>query len=105
MAIHYHKLVRDRIPEIIEADGKRCRVRVLDERDYRDKLVEKLREELMEYEASRDLEELADLYEVMLALLALEGEDRETLERRRRVKAEKRGGFEGRLLLETVGED
>ncbi len=105
MIKHYHKLVRDRIPEIIEADGKRCVIHELDEKTYREKLIEKLHEELAEYEASGDPEELADLYEVILALLALEGEDQISLEMRRSKKEQRRGGFERRLLLERVIED
>lgn len=54
----YHKLVRDRIPEIIEADGKICICETLSDADYIDLLDQKLNEELTEYQESKSLEEL-----------------------------------------------
>ena len=55
----YHKLVRDRIPEIIEADGKTCVSATLSNEDYIALLDQKLNEELAEYQESKSLEELA----------------------------------------------
>lgn len=63
--MQYHKLVRDRIPEIIEADGKTCTWETLSEVAYIQLLDEKLNEELAEYQESKSLEELADLLEVV----------------------------------------
>ena len=65
--IEYHKLVRDRIPEIIEKDGKTCVCSVLSRQDYITLLDQKLNEELAEYQESKSMEELADLLEVMSA--------------------------------------
>ena len=62
----YHKLVRDRIPEIIEADGKICVCETLTDEDYIHFLDQKLNEELSEYQEIKSLEELADLLEVIL---------------------------------------
>ena len=56
----YNKLVRDRIPEIIAADGKRCTVETLSDEEYLLLLDHKLDEELAEYQESKSLEELAD---------------------------------------------
>ena len=64
----YHKLVHDRIPEIIEADGKTCVCETLSDEDYLYLLDQKLNEELAEYQESKSLEELADLLEVMQAV-------------------------------------
>ena len=69
----YHKLVRDRIPEIIEADGKTCICKTLSDEDYLHLLDEKLNEELAEYQESKSLEELADLLEVMWAVVKARG--------------------------------
>ena len=102
--IRYHKLVRDRIPEIIEADGKQCVCSVLSEEDYLRLLDQKLDEELREYQESKSMEELADLLEVMRAVARARGSSMEEVERIRIRKAEKRGGFEGRILLEQVEE-
>ena len=100
----YNKLVRDRIPEIIEAGGKQCRVEVLSEEDYLRMADAKLDEELAEYRQDGNVEELADLLEVIYAAAAARGCSREELERIRAAKAEQRGGFEKRLLLIDVTE-
>ena len=103
--IRYHKLVRDRIPEIIEGAGKTCTWSVLSEEDYLKLLDEKLNEELAEYQESKSMEELADLMEVIRAVAAARGSSIEEVERIRKEKAEKRGGFEKRILLESVTEE
>ncbi len=100
--VKYHKLVRDRIPEIIEKSGKCCVYSVLGHDEYIEMLDEKLNEELREYQESKSLEELADLLEVMRAVTAARGSSFEEVEAIRRVKAAERGGFEGRLLLREV---
>ena len=103
--ITYHKLVRDRIPEIIEEDGKQCVCSVLSKEDYVRLLDQKLDEELKEYQESKSMEELADLLEVIRAVALARGSSMEEVEQIRIRKAEKRGGFEKRILLETVMED
>ena len=95
----YNKLVRDKIPQIIAASGKNCVTEVLQEDAYLQKLDEKLGEELAEYQESKSLEELADLLEVMAAVVKARGYSWEELERIRARKREKRGGFEERILL------
>ena len=103
--IPYHKLVRDKIPEIIEAAGKSCVTEILSEEEYFELINAKLDEELAEYHADHSLEELADLMEVIRAAAAELGSSPEELERIRQEKHEKRGGFEKKLLLKEVGED
>lgn len=100
----YHKLVRDRIPEIIEADGKTCVCETLSDEDYLSLLDQKLNEELAEYQESNSLEELADLLEVMRAVVKARGWTMEDLEQVRAKKATKRGGFEKKILLKEVRE-
>ena len=104
-AISYHKLVRDRIPEIIEADGKVCICETLSDEDYIYLLDQNLNEELAEYQESKSLEELADLLEVMQAVAKARGWTLEELERVRANKAAKRGGFEKKILLKEVLEN
>jgi len=96
--------VRDRIPELIAASGKTCTVRVLDDQEYVDKLHEKLAEELQEYLADGSVEELADLAELILAILDVKGVSPEEFEAIRRRKREERGGFSERLLLVHVSD-
>ena len=91
----YHKLVRDRIPEIIEADGKTCVCETLSDENYISLLDQKLNEELAEYQESKVLE-------VMQAVVKARGWTLEELERVRAEKAAKRGGFEKKILLKEV---
>ena len=101
----YHKLVRGRIPEIIEADGKTCICETLSHEEYLRLLDEQLNKELAEYQESKSLEELADLLEVMQAVVKARGWTVEELEQVRAEKAAKRGGFEKKLLLKQVIEN
>lgn len=100
----YHKLVRDRIPEIIETSGKTCVYETLSDNDYVHLLDEKLNEELAEYQESKSLEELADLLEVIRAVVKARGWTMEELERVRASKEAERGGFEKRILLQEIRE-
>ena len=100
----YNKLVRDKIPQIIASDGNRCATRVLSDEEYLKMVDAKLSEELDEYLESGSAEELADLMEVIRAAAAARGYSYEQLEEIRAEKAEKRGGFEKRILLLEVEE-
>src|SRR3954447_23248966 len=98
------KLVRDRIPEIIEADGRVAERRTHTDEEYDVALLAKLREEVTELaEASPGdrLEEAADVYEVLLALLAQEGLNADDLMRAAEQKRAERGGFSERVWLES----
>ena len=98
----YHKLVRDKIPEIIEKQGKTCVTEVLSQDAYIQMVDEKLNEELAEYQKSESLEELADLLEVMEAAVIARGYTWEELLQVRDEKRQKRGGFQKRILLKEV---
>jgi predicted house-cleaning noncanonical NTP pyrophosphatase (MazG superfamily) len=101
----YHKLVRDRIPEIIEASGKTCVTEVLSDAEYLKMVDAKLDEELAEYHKDQNLEELADLLEVIYAAALARGYTLEQLEQARAKKAAERGRFQKKLLLREVRED
>lgn len=98
----YNKLIRDKIPEIIEADGGSCKTRVLKEDEYLTELDKKLSEELSEYLESGSIEELADLYEVIRSVAVARGYSTVELEKVRAEKAAQRGSFEKKLLLLEV---
>jgi len=101
--ITYNKLVRDRIPEIIEASGAECKTAILSDEEYLKMIDAKLDEEIAEYHKDRNIEELADLMEVIRAAAIARGYTLEELEEVRAKKAEKRGGFRKKILLiETV---
>lgn len=102
MRIEYNKLVRDRIPEIIQQDGRQCGVEVLDESEYIQALRQKLVEEAQEA-ATCDLDELVkelvDLYEVIDSLMEAGEIDREFVLAKQEARRAERGGFERRLCL------
>ena len=102
--IKYNKLVRDRIPEIIESDGKTFKTEVLNDEAYLRMIDAKLDEELAEYHRDQNIEELADLVEVIYAAAAARGYTIEQLEQVRAEKAVKRGAFLNKLLLVEVEE-
>lgn len=104
MAKIYNKLVRDHIPEIIESDGRKCTTEILSDDRWLQMLDAKLDEELAEYQESKSLEELADLLEVMRAVVKAKGWSWEQLEQVRQEKAARRGGFEKKILLKEVRE-
>ena len=103
--IKYNKLVRDRIPEIIEVSGKTCKTEILKDEEYIRMIDAKLDEELAEYHKDQNIEELADLIEVIYAAAAARGYTIEQLEQVRAAKAEKRGGFQKKILLVEVTEN
>lgn len=104
MKIIHNKLVRDRIPEIIAFNGQKCVCRTLSQQEYLSALDVKLNEELNEYQQDKSMEELADLLEVIHAVIAARGSTYEQVDTIRLAKKEKRGGFEKRIWLESVEE-
>ena len=110
--IKYDKLIRDNIPTIIENAGKTCVYEVMDDNKYMDKLSEKLQEEVLEYSqeqknnnVSAAIEELADIEEIILALLAKYNVSLEEFDDVRRRKVKKNGAFDNKYLLKEVRED
>ena len=92
------KLVRDKIPEIIIADGKKPITRILNNDEYLSELDKKLNEEIAEYHEDKSIEELADVLEVMFAICEARGYSVEELMNVRNSKRDKRGGFEQRIF-------
>lgn len=101
----YNKLVRDNIPAIIQAKGAACETEILSDAVYLRLLDAKLDEELTEYHQDQNIEELADLMEVIYACAKARGYTVAELESVRAEKAAKRGGFARKILLKTVTED
>lgn len=99
----YNKLVRDKIPEIIAADnGKTCVTRIMEDDEYLETLNTKMQEELKEYLESGDVEELADLEEVLRAILDVKHVSYKEFEDVRNAKVEKRGAFKKKIFLVSV---
>ncbi|MFE7062043.1 phosphoribosyl-ATP pyrophosphohydrolase [Sutcliffiella sp. NPDC057660] len=102
----YNKVVRDNIPQIIEATGKKFTTRILKDQDFIKHLKQKCYEELNEYCAAdtneEAIEELADLMEIIRSLAQYHGTSMEEVEKLRQGKAVKRGGFEEKVFLVEV---
>ena len=100
----HNKLVRDKIPEIIERQGQHADTRILSEAEYTHALEQKLDEEVGEFHKEKNLEELADILEVVYALAENLGCTKEELLKAYRNKHEKRGGFRERIYLISVAD-
>ena len=97
--IKYNKAIRDKIPEIIAESGKKYNLKHLDDTSFLAELEKKLTEEVNEYSESKDVEELADLLEVIYRISELRGVNSDELDKIRKDKAEKRGKFDSNLFL------
>ncbi len=104
MKVH-NKLVRDKIPEIIKESGRTPVTHILSDEEYIEALETKLNEEVAEYQADKNLEEMADVLEVLQAICVARGYSLEELEDMRRKKADERGGFGEKVFLEYVEGD
>lgn len=98
----YDKLVRDKIPSIIENNNETPIIEILKDEEYFNQLNIKLIEELNEYYVDHNIEELADLVEVIYAILNYKKVPLFEFEKIRLDKANKRGTFEKRFLLKNV---
>lgn len=98
----YNKLIRDNIPSIIESCGKKPFYKTLDEKEYMDELDKKLQEELNEYYESKEIEELADLEEVIHAIVIAKNIKMNEFGKMRERKAKEKGIFRNRFYLERV---
>ena len=97
--IEYQKLVRDKIPQIIRNGGDIPVTRILDDEEYLTCLENKLDEEVAEFHRDNNIEELADILEVIYALAEADGYSPEELNRYRMEKRAERGGFHDRIFL------
>ena len=97
--MQFNKLVRDKIPEILEAKGSTIKTDVCDDQEYLKRLREKLQEEVTEFLEDDTVEELADVLEVVYALAKAKHISKEDLEKVRIQKAEKRGAFDKKIIL------
>lgn len=93
----YNKLVRDKIPDILDEKGIPYEKRIASPEEYKEELIKKLGEESAEFLQDQSVEELADVLEVIEALKNLP--EYTDVERVRIEKREERGGFEDRIIL------
>lgn len=101
----YHKLIRDRIPEIIEKDGATYKTRFLDEEEFKIELLKKLIEEAQEVMGAKDdhkelVKELGDVLEVIDYIIESFGLEKSEIEKVKSERKNSRGGFDKKLFLE-----
>ncbi len=102
----YNKLVRDKIPEDIDSEqGRKCKYRILDDKEYLKELNRKILEEANEFIEENSIEELGDLMEVINAIMKLKGYNMKEVEKVMKAKEEKKGAFNNKIFLEYVDEE
>ncbi len=96
------RLVRDKMIKIIENEGRKPLYHIASDDEYASKLKEKLQEEVGEFLEEENKEEMADIFEVITAILAQKKWNIEDIIGIQKKKREDRGGFEKRIILEEV---
>jgi len=98
--MRYNKLVRDKIPEYIKSKGGMAIIHIADDKEYWEKLKEKLQEEVKEFSESETLKEITDIQEVIDAICKYKKFNKRKLESLRKKRAKERGLFKKRIILE-----
>ncbi len=105
MLYTYNKLIRDNNVKLMEDKGCKVCYETLDDKRYGEELDKKLKEEVNEYIADYNIEEMADVMEVIYAILDFRGITMEEVENVRIKKRERKGAFKKKIFLKTVEED
>ena len=106
MIYYYNKLVRDKIPENIDKiEGRKASWRILNDDEYKKELDKKLIEEIHEFIEEHDIEELADVMEVIETIMKVENIQIEEVKEKQMMKRKKKGGMDDKIYLKFVEED
>ena len=100
----YNKLVRDKILDVIDESGKESSFHLANDKEYQEELIKKVNEELEEFKENPCEEEMADIFEVLEALMKFHNLDEDRLLEIKAEKVKKRGAVEKRIILEKVWE-
>ena len=106
MVYTYNKLVRDKIPEEINSmEGRKAKFRIMDDNEYIKELNRKLLEESNEFVEENDIEELADVMEVMESIMKIKNIQWKEVKKVQTKKRDKKGSFDKKIYLEYVEEE
>lgn len=100
--IKFDKLVRDRIPEIAEEKGRKVSFHIAAEEEFEKKLLEKLKEETSEFIKDKNIDEMADIFEVITSINKIYGWTLDEVIKVQKEKRIKRGGFNNKIILDEV---
>lgn len=102
----YNKLVRDKITENIDKmEGRKSNYKILEDKEYIEELDKKLFEEAHEFIEEHSVEELADLMEVIYTIMKINNISMNDVENARKIKRDKKGGFNNKIYLIDVEQD
>ena len=105
MLYTYNKLIRDNNVKITEDKGCKVTYEILDDKRYGEELDKKLKEEVDEYLADYSTEEMADVMEVIYAMLEYRGVSMDDVEKVRIEKRNRKGAFKDKVFLKDVEEE
>ena len=100
--IVYNKLVRDNILEIISNNNQKSSYHIATDEEYKNKLLEKLQEEVSKFITDKNEEELADIFEVIEHIITAFNFNKEKILEIKKKKVEKNGKFNKKIILEKV---
>ncbi len=101
----YNKLIRDRIPEIIEKDGCSYKTRILKQKEYKQELLKKIVEESQEVLETNGnkkelIKEIGDVQEIINYIIKTFNLDKKEIEKIRKKRKKSRGSFDKKIFLE-----